>query len=222
VQKASQVADDSHADAEELAREAEAEAVAAETRAVAARARVQDLQKRREVRESKAASIRQWRVPRPTTVLTYIALTATCALLAVSGYLVRQDEQVAAEQKRRAEFTAAAGQAVVTLMSIDSSRARDDVQRIIDDSTGQFRDDIADSADEFVQVATDSKSITKASVRSAAVESMTDDSATVLVTASTTIANEAGVDQQPRTWRLSVDVVSDGGQIKMSKVDFVQ
>ena len=50
---------------------------------------------------------------------------------------------------------------------------------------------------------------------------MTKDSAVVLVTAATTISNSAGANQQPRTWRLSVDVVDDGGQIKMSKVDFV-
>lgn len=106
-------------------------------------------------------------------------------------------------------------------MSIDGSRAQDDVQRIIDNSTGQFRDDFKNSADEFVGVGKESKAVTEASVQATAVESMTKDSAVVLVTAATTIRNAAGANQQPRTWRLSVDVVRDGGRIKMSKVDFV-
>ena len=149
------------------------------------------------------------------------ALTATCALLVVSGFLLWQHRQADREQQRRAEFAAAAEQAVVTLMSIDSGRAQEDVQRIIDNSTGQFRDDFKNSATDFVDVAKQSKAVTKATAQAAAVQSMTKDSAVVLVTANTTISNSAGADKQPRTWRLSVDVVRDGDQIKMSKVDFV-
>jgi Mce-associated membrane protein len=164
---------------------------------------------------------RHWHRPRLATVLVSIALMTTCALLAASGYLVWQHQQFDQTQQRRAEFATAAGQAVVTLMSIDSGKAQEDVQRIIDNSTGQFRDDFQGSATEFVEVAKESKAVTKASVKATAVEWMTEDSAVVLVTAATTITNSAGADQQPRTWRLSVDVVRDGGQIKMSKVDFV-
>jgi Mce-associated membrane protein len=130
-------------------------------------------------------------------------------------------QQAEREQHRRAEFAAAAGQAVVTLMSINSSTAQDDVQRIIDNSTGQFRDDFEGSAKEFVEVAKESQAITKATVKATAVESMSDNSAVVLVTAATTITNTAGANEQPRTWRLSVDVTQEAGQIKMSKVDFV-
>ena len=220
-------------DAEELARQAEAEAVAAEARAVAARARVDELRKvggTGEVHDSEGTTpgddqgtrkARHWRWPARGTVLAVIAVTATCALLVVSGFLLWQHQQSDREQQRRAEFAAAAEQAVVTLMSIDSSRAQEDVQRIIDNSTGQFHDDFKNSATDFVDVAKQSKAVTKATAQAAAVQSMTKDSAVVLVTASTTISNSAGADKQPRTWRLSVDVVRDGDQIKMSKVDFV-
>jgi Mce-associated membrane protein len=226
--------DQSTSEAEEFVRQAEAEVVAAEARAAAARARVRELRKLGDIDDqddaadpgaSEAISVarkrRRWRWPRRATVLAVIALTTTCALFVVGGFLLWQHQQADREQQRRAEFAAAAEQAVVTLMSIDSSKAQEDVQRIIDNSTGQFHDDFKNSATDFVDVATASKAVTKASALAAAVQSMTRDSAVVLVTANTTISNSAGADKQPRTWRLSVEVVRDGDQIKMSKVDFV-
>jgi len=50
---------------------------------------------------------------------------------------------------------------------------------------------------------------------------MTDNSAVVLVSASSRVTNAAGAKQEPRTWRLSVDLERVGDQIKMSKVEFV-
>lgn len=221
-----------HPDAtvEELAVRAEAEAAAAEEVAAAARARARELRGsvdagQDEHSETEGATDRvrrwRWRRPRLATVLASMAMMTTCALVAASGYLLWHHQRVGEEQQRRAEFAAAARQAVVTLMSIDSTKAQEDVQRIVDSSTGQFRDDFQSSAKEFVDVAKQSKSVTTASVKATAVESMSRDSAVVLVTAATTISNTAGANQQPRTWRLSVDVVRDGGQLKMSKVDFV-
>jgi Mce-associated membrane protein len=50
---------------------------------------------------------------------------------------------------------------------------------------------------------------------------MTDDSAVALVSASSRVTNSAGAKQEPRSWRLSVNLQRDGGQIKMAKVEFV-
>ena len=50
---------------------------------------------------------------------------------------------------------------------------------------------------------------------------MTDTSAVALVAASSRVTNSSGANQEPRTWRLSVNLERDGGQIKMSKVEFV-
>ena len=61
--------------------------------------------------------------------------------------------QRAADQQRRAEFEAAARQGVVTLMSLDYNKAKEDVQRIIDNSTGEFKKDFQNHAEDFVKVA---------------------------------------------------------------------
>jgi Mce-associated membrane protein len=150
-----------------------------------------------------------------------IAVACTCALITLSVLMVISHRHQAAEQQRRAEFAAAARQSVVTLMSLDFNKAKDDVQRIIDNSTGQFRDDFKNQAEDFIKVAQDSKVITEVTVNATAVESMTDDSAVALVSATSRVTNSAGAKQEPRSWRLSVNLQRDGGQIRMAKVEFV-
>ena len=165
---------------------------------------------------------RRWRIGRILKVLAAgIAFACTCALITLCVLMVKQHRDQAAEQQRSAEYAAAARQSVVTLMSLDFNKAKEDVQRIVDNSTGQFRDDFKNQADDFVNVAQQSKVITEVTVNATAVESMTNDTAVVLVSATSRVTNAAGAKQEPRSWRLSVNLQRDGGQIKMSKVEFV-
>jgi Mce-associated membrane protein len=150
-----------------------------------------------------------------------IAAACTVVLITLSVVMVISHRHQAAEDQRRAEYTAAARQSAVTLMSLDFNKAKEDVQRIIDNSTGQFRDDFKNQADDFIKVAQDSKVITEVTVNATGVESMTDDTAVVLVSATSRVTNTAGAKQEPRSWRLSVNLRRDGGQIKMEKVEFV-
>jgi Mce-associated membrane protein len=150
-----------------------------------------------------------------------VAIVCTCALLAASGYVTWYHRQALRHQQRASEFAAAARQGVVALFSIDHNKAKEDVQRILDNSTGQFRDDFQHEADDFTTAAQESNVVTVGTVQAAAVESMTDDSAVVLVAATSTVTNAAGAKQDPRPWRLSISVARDGDQIKISKVEFV-
>ncbi|MED5810966.1 hypothetical protein VST63_01220 [Mycolicibacterium sp. 050232] len=167
------------------------------------------------------AEVKRSRRPRLSTLLAGVAILVSGALIAAGGYVLWYHQQADVEQQRRAEFAAAASQAAVTLMSIDSATAQDNVRQILDNSTGQFKADIESSSEDLVKAAQDSKATTKATVGASAVQSMDGDSAVVLVSTSTTVSNSAGANQQPRNWRLSVTMVKDGGQIKMSKVEFV-
>ena len=58
-------------------------------------------------------------------------------------------------------------------MAIDYATAQDSVQRVLDGSTGRFRDNFSDSADDFVKALQDEMVVTRATVKDAAVESMT-------------------------------------------------
>jgi Mce-associated membrane protein len=150
-----------------------------------------------------------------------VAAIVVCAGLGSSGYMMWRHHEVSAKQHREAEFVAAARQGVTTLTSLDFNHAADDVKRVLDDSTGAFRNDFQSRADDFAKVIQQSKVATQGRVDAAAVQSMTDDSAVVLVAATSEVTNSAGAKQEPRAWRLSVTVERVDGQLKMSKVEFV-
>ncbi|MEW5808715.1 MAG: hypothetical protein AB1925_04605 [Actinomycetota bacterium] len=156
-----------------------------------------------------------------TVVAASLVVVATLALLGLSGFFLYHHRQADTEHQLAAEYSAAGRQSVVTLMSLDFSKAQDDVQRIIDNSTGTFKDDFESQAKDFVKVAQESKVVTEVTVSSSAVQEMDHDSAVVLVAASSRVTNAAGAKQEPRNWRLSVNLQREGERIKMSKVEFV-
>lgn len=165
---------------------------------------------------------RRTAVPARLVAMALAALLTT-ALLAATGFMLWQHQQAARQHHRAAEYAAAARQGVVNLMSIDYATAQDSVQRVLDSSTGRFRSNFAETADDFVKALKDEKIVTKATVNEAAVESMTDDSAVVMVSAtSRRDGPQAPEDQQqPRLWRVVLTLQRDGDQIKMSGVEFV-
>lgn len=135
--------------------------------------------------------------------------------------MIWQHRQAEHREKLTAEYTAAARQTVVTLMSLDFNHAQDAVKNILDNSTGEFREDFEAQSKDFVKLAQDAKVVTEANVTGAAVDSMSDDKAVVLVAVNTKVTNTTGANKQPRPWRVAVDLVREGDQIKLSKVEFV-
>lgn len=221
--------------------QAETEAAQAEVRAEAARAQAIQLRRRAEEagsdqREGEAGDVagraraarspgsrRRWmRRPRWKTVTVGGAIVLICASLGASGYMVLHHRTVLRERHRAAEFSAAARQSVVTLMSVDANMAREYVQRVIDNSTGKFKEDMQASADDLTKAMEQSKASTRVNVDAVAVESMTDDSAVVLVAAKSDLTNPDNTKRDPSSWRISITLERDGGQLKISKVEFVQ
>lgn len=168
-----------------------------------------------------ASPRRRLRVPRISTLLRTAAIVVICGLLGVSGYMIWYHQDSARQRQRAAAFAAAARQGVINMTSLDFKDAKHDVQRVLDSSTGEFRDDFQERADDFTEVVEQSKVVTEGMVNSTAVESMGRDSAVVLVAATSHITNAVGAKQEPRAWRLRVTVAGDAGQLKMSKLEFV-
>ncbi|MGW5384468.1 hypothetical protein [Nocardia sp. NPDC003963] len=185
------------------------------------------LEKQPVTKETRRAKLTR-RFPRPAlrrlrgrTLGRTVAGLVVVAALVVSGFSIWNHHQIGVQQARADEYLAAARQGVLALTSMDSGRAADDVKRVLDNSTGAFRTDFQTRAEDFTKVVEQSKVATQGEITGSAVESMTDESAVVLVAAVSRITNSAGAQQEPRVWRLSVTVTRDGPDLKMSKVEFV-
>lgn len=204
-----------------IAELAEAEAAEAQARVEAARAEAHAAQLRSSVEESTADSDDE-RSNVPWTKLVLAAgVLMICVMLTVSGLMIRDHRRVVANRAGDAEFIAAASQGVVALLSIDYANARADVQRVIDLSTGTFKEDFVKNADDFIKTAEGSKSVTLGSISAAALESASGDTGVVSVAAKSEVTNSIGARRDSRSWRMNVTVTRDGGQLKTSNVEFV-
>jgi Mce-associated membrane protein len=165
---------------------------------------------------------RRWRRSPSRKALTFAAAAIViCTALSASGYIVWHHRVVGQQRERSAEFATAARDAVTAMMSIDPTKAREDMQRFSDTTTGIFKASVLMSAENFVKAIEESKVRIKGTVQDVAVESMTKDSALVLVVAKSEIIKPDKPKPETRAWRMVVHVDRDGSQLKVSKFEFV-
>ena len=162
------------------------------------------------------------RRPGRKTIAVSVGVVLASASLGATGYMVWQHRTAVHNRQLAAEFTAAARQGVTTLLSIDPDHAKDSVQRMIDASTGEQKNQLSVLSTLIVKKAEDTKVGSKATVEAVAVESLSDNSGVVLVAAKTDTTGPDNAKPPPALFRLSVNLDRDDGQLKMSKVDFLQ
>ncbi|MCV6963900.1 hypothetical protein H7J50_08770 [Mycobacterium intermedium] len=144
------------------------------------------------------------------------------ASLGASMFMELEHRALLRTQHRHAEFEAAAREGVIRLLSIDANHAEEDIQRNIDNSTGELRQQLRVTGWPLAQQVAQSKISTKAIVDAVAVESTNDDSGIILVLARSDSFNPDDGERVTKTWRISVKVTRVGDQLKMAKVDFLQ
>ena len=156
-------------------------------------------------------------------------LACTAAILLVIGFvaasitMIAQHRDATQRQKHDAAFVAGAKQCVLNMITLDFTKARNDVQRVIDSSTGEFKDDFQKKANDLISLVEKSKAITDGTIDAAALESVAGNSAVVLVAAVSRVTNSPPDKlEPPKLWRLRVTIADEGGQYKMSKVEYVQ
>jgi Mce-associated membrane protein len=203
----------------------------AEARAQAARARADRLRQLADAASSESGTGAQtaatpsarWRPHRPSR--RALAVTASIliigATLAASGGVAWHHRTVVQQRQHTAEFATAARNAVLTMMSMDPDKARDEMQRFADDTTGLFKAGILMGAEKAITALQQSNVTSKGTVTADAVESATEDSAVVLLVARTEFSRPGQAKPETRSLRLVVTVQRDGGQPKISRVEFV-
>lgn len=159
--------------------------------------------------------------PGRKSIAVGVGIVLASASLGASGYMLWQHHTALHERQLAAEFTSAARQGITTLMSIDPDHVKEDVQRMIDASTGDLNSQLSVMSALMVKKAEDSKVGSKVTVEAVAVESLSDNSGVVLVTAKTDATGPDNAKPPPALFRLSVSMDRDGGQLKISKVDYL-
>jgi Mce-associated membrane protein len=148
-------------------------------------------------------------------LVVVVVLAGLCGWLGFRAYEARQ----AAEQRNL--YLQVGRQGALNLTTIDFEHVDEDVQRVLDSSTGTFYDDFNARAQPFKEVVKQAKSKSVGTIAEAGVESISGDAADVLVAVTVKTSNAGAAEQEPRAWRMKITVqkVDDGA--KVANVRFV-
>jgi Mce-associated membrane protein len=172
-----------------------------------------------EVEDDKTATVKaKMSHVRLATILGLVAVVALATLCGWLGFRTYESRKAADERNL---FLQVGRQAALNLTTIDFEHADDDVQRVLDSSTGTFYDDFQARAQPFKEVVKQAKSKSVGTIAEAGVESITHDGADVLVAVTVKTSNAGAAEQEPRAWRMRITVqkVDDGA--KVANVRFV-
>jgi Mce-associated membrane protein len=168
--------------------------------------------------KSAATAKRRWSDVRWAVTIGLVVVVALAGLVGWLGYRAYQSRQ--AEQQRNM-FLQVGRQGALNLTTISYTEVDADVQRILDSSIGTFYDDFRKRSQPFVDIVKQAQSKSVGTVTEAGIESEQGDQAQVLVAVSVRTSNAGAQDQQPRAWRMRIDVQKVGDGAKVSNVEFV-
>ncbi|OZE91317.1 hypothetical protein CH299_12340 [Rhodococcus sp. 14-2686-1-2] len=149
------------------------------------------------------------------------AVLAVVALGATAGVLLYQHMRFEATRDLEQRYLQAARQSVLDLTTISAATVDDDVARVLERSTGTFRDQFAERSDDFVSVVEQADVRATGSITEAGIENSDDSAASVLVAATSSVTNSSGAQEEPRVWRLRITLDNEDGTILVSDVEFV-
>lgn len=162
------------------------------------------------------------RRPSRKTIAVGVGIVLASTSVAATGYMLWQHHTAVHNRQLAAELNAAARQGIMAFMSIDPDHAKEDVQRAIDASTGDQKNQLSVLSPLIVNKAEETKVGTKVTIEAVAVQSLSDNSGVVLVAAKTTPTGPDNAKPPPALFRLSVNMDRDDGQLKMSKIEFLR
>lgn len=159
--------------------------------------------------------------PPPALVVAIVGLVLVTTLVGLSGWLGFKVYQARQTEQLHALLVQVGKQGAVNLTTIDYQNAEADVQRILDSSTGQFRDEFDQRAKAFIEVVKKAQSTSTGTVTEAGLESVDGQEGRVLVAVTVKTVNRGVPDEQSRYWRMRMTVTKEGESAKVARVDFV-
>ncbi|PPJ25556.1 hypothetical protein C5F51_22195 [Nocardia nova] len=122
---------------------------------------------------------------------------------------------------RDAEVVATARRMVTDLTTLNQGGVDGSIKRILDETTGSFRDQFSHQADSFRQVVAKGGVDSTAQVTEAGLVDADDDHAQVLVASTSTVKNTDAPNGQQRLYRMKVSLQHVGATWLISDVEFV-
>ncbi|MDI9974212.1 hypothetical protein ACNJ7E_39175 [Rhodococcus sp. NM-2] len=205
---------------------ADAETAAREAEAALARALAEDESHAAdEGAEDAEVSVRRAR-KRPRRALAGAVVSAVAvAVVALASTSVGLSHSHAARQAAAdhdLELLQGTRQAVINLITPSAADPAGSAQRILDGATGEWKTEFESTKTEFIDTIAQSKTESTGEILGAGIERANDDGTTsVIVAAVTKVTNAAGAKDEPRTWRLRVQVGKDGELYKLAKIEVV-
>jgi Mce-associated membrane protein len=173
---------------------------------------------------SEATEAKDARVKRrmsPVRLALVLGLVTAAGLAGTIGWLGHQTYQSHKAQDQRNLFVRAGRQAALNLTTINFNEVDVDVQRILDSSTGAWRDDFQKRSQPFIDIVKQAQSKSEGTVTEAGLESQEGDTAQVLVAVAVKTTSAGAGEQQPRAWRMRIILQKVGADAKVSNVEFV-
>jgi Mce-associated membrane protein len=151
-------------------------------------------------------------------VATLAIVVAVGGMAGWLGYRAYQSDQ---EARQCEAFVAVARQQAVNLTTISDTEIDADIKRILDASSGHFRDDFQKRSPAFIDAVRQAHAKSTGDVTAAGIETMSADQADVLVAVSVKTSNAGAPEQEPRSWRMRISVSKVDDAAKVTNVEFV-
>ena len=150
-------------------------------------------------------------------VLSVLGLLLLLALAAVAVQLLRYDSV----DDRREAILRAARQSALNLTSIDNREFSEDVQRVLDGSTGAFRSDFEARSEDLESVLKDNQVVSQGDVVEAGIVRNDERTATALVVVDSEVRNTAAPEGRTNTYRMRLELELVDGRWLTSMLEFV-
>lgn len=150
-------------------------------------------------------------------VLSVVGLLLLLALAGVTTQLIRYQ----GTEDRRDAVLRAARQSAVNLTSIDNRQFAQDVQRVLDGSTGPFRADFEARSKDLEPVLKENEVVSEGEVVDAGIVRDDERTATVLVVVDGQVRNTAAPEGRVNTYRMRLELERVGDRWLTSMLEFV-
>jgi Mce-associated membrane protein len=160
------------------------------------------------------------------TIALYVATVLLACVCVVGGVMAwrthENRERAQAEQERYGDVLAAATDEANAFVNIRYDDLESSVERVTDGATGSFKKQYSKLQEGVLDVLKREKSVMEGKVLWAGVVDVDQDSATVIVATSGTVANQQSNNQPvARNFRLRLDLVLENGRWLTNDLQFV-